>query len=276
MRMTAFNRGPQRRPLPQDVLLPDELIERARPHPHRQRRIGGWLLVDGFGVVEEAVGHRGECDRAGRRRNSLFVQRQDRTGHIETMAQGQIEKGALSHELAQIQFSRLYHEHGRTILAYALRRVEDREDAADVVAETFLIAWRRLAEVPAGAEARLWLYAVARRVIANLHRSERRRTRLGGRLAESLQTELATQPAPGGEAAEALRAMGGLSGEDRELLLLVSWEGLSPSEAAKVMGVSPLAARSRLHRARRRLRALIDDSNTAAQRSPELDTEEAR
>ena len=191
------------------------------------------------------------------------------------MAQGQIEKGALGHELAQIQFSRLYREQGRAILAYALRRVEDREDAADVVAETFLIAWRRLAEVPAGAEARLWLYAVARRTIANLHRSERRRTRLGGRLAESLRTELATQPAPTGEAAEALRAMGELGDEDRELLLLVAWEGLAPNEAATVLDVSSLAARSRLYRARRRLRALIDGDNKAHP-SPELDTEEAR
>ena len=192
------------------------------------------------------------------------------------MAQGQIEKGALGRELAQIQFSRLYREQGRAILAYALRRVEDREDAADVVAETFLIAWRRLAEVPAGAEARLWLYAVARRTIANLHRSERRRTRLGGRLAESLRTELATRPNPSGEAAEALRAMGELGDEDRELLLLIAWEGLSPSEAAKVLAVSSLAARSRLHRARRRLRALMESDTPAAHRSSELDTEEAR
>jgi RNA polymerase sigma-70 factor, ECF subfamily len=192
------------------------------------------------------------------------------------MAQSQIEKGALGHELAQVQFGRLYREQGREVLAYVLRRVEDREDAADVVAETFLVAWRRLAEIPPGAEARLWLYAVARRVIANLHRSERRRTRLGGRLAESLRTELATHPTPGDEAAEALRAMVDLSDEDRELLLLVSWEGLSPSEAAKVLEISSLATRSRLHRARRRLRALMEASKPAVQRSSELDTEEAR
>jgi RNA polymerase sigma factor (sigma-70 family) len=192
------------------------------------------------------------------------------------MAQSQIETGALSRELAQIQFGRLYREQGRAVLAYALRRVEDREDAADVVAETFLVAWRRLAEVPADPGSRLWLYAVARRVIANLHRSERRRTRLGGRLAESLRTELATHPTPSGEAAEVLGAMAGLSDEDRELLLLVSWEGLSPSEAAKVLAISSLAARSRLHRARRRLRALLEDERSTGHPSPELDTEEAR
>jgi RNA polymerase sigma-70 factor (ECF subfamily) len=192
------------------------------------------------------------------------------------MAQGQIEAGALERELAQARFSRLYREQGRAVLGYAVRRVDNGEDAADVVAETFLVAWRRLGEVPSGPAARLWLYAVARRVIANLHRSERRRTRLGRRLAESLRTELATHPAPAGEASEALRAMSALGEDDRELLLLVSWEELAPGEAAKVLGISSLAARSRLHRARRRLRALMEEHAAAGHRRPELDTEEAR
>jgi RNA polymerase sigma-70 factor (ECF subfamily) len=193
------------------------------------------------------------------------------------MASSQIEKkGALARELAQIRFGQLYREQGRAILAYALRRVEDPEDAADVVAETFLVAWRRLDEVPGDAGARLWLFGVARRVIANRHRAERRRTRLGERLAESLRTDLATQPAPAGEAAEALRAMGGLDDDDRELLLLVSWEELSPGEVAKVLGISSLAARSRLHRARRRLRTLLEQQESAGSPGPELDMEEAR
>lgn len=192
------------------------------------------------------------------------------------MAQGQIEMGTLGHELAQTQFSRLYRDQSRAVLAYALRRVGDREDAADVVAETFLIAWRRLGEVPAGDGERLWLYAVARRVIANLHRSERRRTRLGRRLAESLRTELAAHPTPDGEAAEALRAMAELGEEDRELLLLIAWEGLAPSEAAKVLAISSLATRSRLHRARRRLQNLLEADRSTGRASPELDTEETR
>lgn len=193
------------------------------------------------------------------------------------MAPSQIEKkGALGRELAQIRFGQLYRDQGRAILAYALRRVEDPEDAADVVAETFLVAWRRLDEVPSDARARLWLFGVARRVIANRHRAERRRTRLGERLAESLRTELATQPAPAGEAAEVMRAMEGLGDDDRELLLLVSWEELSPGEAAKVLGISSLAARSRLHRARRRLRDLLEQRESAGSRGPEPDMEEAR
>jgi RNA polymerase sigma-70 factor (ECF subfamily) len=193
------------------------------------------------------------------------------------MGPGQIEKkGVLSCELAQIRFGQLYRDQGRAILAYALRRVEGPEDAAEVVAETFLVAWRRLDEVPVDAEARLWLFGVARRVIANLHRAERRRTRLAERLAESLRTELAAQSASVGEAAEALRAMGGLDDDDRELLLLVSWEELSPGEAAKVLGISSLAARSRLHRARRRLRTLLEQRESAGSRGGELDMEEAR
>jgi RNA polymerase sigma-70 factor (ECF subfamily) len=193
------------------------------------------------------------------------------------MAPGQIEKkGALGRELTQVRFGRLYREQGRAVLAYALRRVEDPEDAADVVAETFLVAWRRLDEVPIGAKERLWLYAVARRVTANLRRAEGRRSRLAERLAESLQSELVTNPAPGGEAAEVLRAMGDLDEEDRELLLLVSWEELSPGQAAKVLGISSLAARSRLHRARRRLRTLLEQRESAGGRNPKLDKEEAR
>ncbi len=193
------------------------------------------------------------------------------------MAPGQTEKNAaLGRELTQNRFGRLYREQGRAILAYALRRVKDPEDAADVVAETFLVAWRRLDEVPIDAGARLWLFAVAHRVIANLHRAERRRTRLGDRLAESLRTELATRPAPAGEAAKALRAMGDLGDDDRELLLLVSWEELSPGEAAKVLGISSLAARSRLHRARRRLRDLLEERESAEGCGPELEMEEAR
>src|SRR5690242_16812284 len=178
------------------------------------------------------------------------------------MAPGQIEIDALGQELAQVHFTQLYREHGRAVLEYALRRVAEREDAADVVAETFLVAWRRHAEVPIGDGARLWLYGVARLVLANLHRAERRRTRLGQRLAETLRTELATDPEPRGEAAVVLRAIAGLGEEDRELLRLVTWEELSPSEAGRVLGITGLAARSRLHRARRRLRRVLEEHDT--------------
>jgi RNA polymerase sigma-70 factor, ECF subfamily len=192
------------------------------------------------------------------------------------MTSTDVEAEAIGRELAEIRFGRLYREQEQALLAYALRRVEKPHDAADVVAETFLVAWRRLGEVPTGTGARPWLYAVSRYVIANLHRTERRRTRLGARLAQSLQTELATHRAAGPETAEVLRAMAALEEADRELLRLVSWEGLSPSEAAKVLEISSLAARSRLHRARRRLRAALEEESAPDCGATEFDMEEAR
>src|ERR1700729_3008077 len=107
------------------------------------------------------------------------------------MADGQEKQGSLGEELARVRFGKLYRDQARAILSYALTRVDDPDDAPDAVAETFLVAWRRLEEVPIGPRERLWLYGVARRVIANLHRSARRRTRLAERLAESLRTEIA-------------------------------------------------------------------------------------
>lgn len=80
------------------------------------------------------------------------------------------------------RFERIYEVGYEPILAFALRRTATPEDAADVVAETFLTAWRRLAEVPDPPEARLWLYATARRVLANQRRGQRRYQRLAARL----------------------------------------------------------------------------------------------
>src|SRR3954447_15329981 len=84
------------------------------------------------------------------------------------------------------RFTRLFADTEREILAYALRRVDRPEDAADVVAETFLVAWRRLDDLPSGDGARLWLYGVARRQLANQRRGRLRRSRLANRLRDAL------------------------------------------------------------------------------------------
>lgn len=170
------------------------------------------------------------------------------------MARNATTEGALPHEIAEARFSRLYRDHEREILRYALRRSDEPQDAADVVAETFLVAWRRLAEVPTSGEARLWLYATARRVLANNRRGIRRRTRLAERLREELRQQLPWQPA---RDRPVLDALAGMADADRELLMLVGMEELTPSEAARVLGISTMAARTRLHRARRRLRARL-------------------
>ena len=154
-------------------------------------------------------------------------------------------------------FLRLYADHFTAVLAYALRRVDRPEDAADVVADTFLVAWRRIAHVPVGDEARPWLYGVARRVLANQRRGEGRRTALGRRLREELS---AVVPDTSGEVvqrADVTAAMRRLSARDQEVLELHLWEGLEPREIADVLGLTTVVVRPRLSRARARLRELL-------------------
>jgi RNA polymerase sigma factor (sigma-70 family) len=161
----------------------------------------------------------------------------------------------------QERFRHVYAEHVDRVLGYALRRVDRPEDAGDVVAETFLVAWRRLGDVPDEPATRLWLYGVARRVLANQRRGERRRTALGERLSADLAVSVPDH-APG--VAERLRyahALEQLAERDREMILLHAWEGLEPREIAEVLGVSAVAVRSRLSRARARLRSQLGDDS---------------
>jgi RNA polymerase sigma factor (sigma-70 family) len=153
-------------------------------------------------------------------------------------------------------FDLLFDEHRRAVLAYALRRVDDPADAADALAETFLVAWRRLDDVPTGADAKPWLLAVARRVLSNQCRGARRRLGLADRLAQELS---AYRPAVPTESDLLVRrALAGLSEADREVLLLSAWEGLTPAEIGAVVGIRAVSVRSRLHRARRRLRSELE------------------
>lgn len=173
---------------------------------------------------------------------------------------------------AEGRFERLFAAHSRAILAYALRRTRRAEDAADVLGEVMLIAWRRLDEVPTGDGTRPWLFAVARRVLANQSRADTRRLRLTERLKQDLREELVDGGAADvrSEAGEVHAALTQLSASDRELVLLIAWEGLSPSQAARALGIGPAAARTRLHRARRRLkRALADDVARRLERKPQ-------
>ena len=180
----------------------------------------------------------------------------------------------LPREVAEARFADLYRDHARELLGYALRRSADPDDAADVIAETFLVAWRRLDQVPLGAEARLWLFGTARRVLANQKRGTRRRDRLTERLRDELRRQL---PAPRPrEGSVVLEALAELRDADRELLMLIGWEELTPAEAAGALGISPLAARTRLHRARRRLRARLAEQPSASSRNPEIEVEEAQ
>jgi RNA polymerase sigma-70 factor, ECF subfamily len=157
------------------------------------------------------------------------------------------------------RFSALYQRQYDAVLRYALRRT-DPETARDVVAETFLIAWRRLDVVPADdASAGPWLYGVARRVLANAERSQRRAENLTGRLRQERQNASAADAA--GVVAETSRltaALATLTEADQEALRLVGWEELDLAGAALTMGCSRGAMAVRLHRARRRLERALE------------------
>jgi len=166
----------------------------------------------------------------------------------------------VSQPVPEARFTALFDATYQALLGYAVRRVADPEDAADVVAETYLVAWRRLDDVPEGADARPWLFGVARNVLANYYRAGRRRTVLAHRLRETLRTDLPQLPAA--PTAVGL-AMARLGEDDRELLRLVAWEGLAREEIAMVLRVPRATVRVRLHRARRRLLALMAEIDAA-------------
>lgn len=151
----------------------------------------------------------------------------------------------------QHRFEAVYAAHHAPILGYLLRRTDNPDDAADVLAETFLTAWRRLDDVPAGPDARLWLYGVARRVLANYHRGQRRRLALADRLRADLAVSY-RPPEYTGELAQIAGAYRRLPAGEREVLALSAWEGLGHGEIAVVLDCSRNAVRIRLHRARKR------------------------
>ena len=160
----------------------------------------------------------------------------------------------------QARFEEIYQAYSGLILAYAARRTGDVSDASDVVAETFTVAWRRLEDIPAGEQARPWLYGVARRVLANQRRSAKRRRRLHDRLQSEPSGLVGSEPSDSDspELAHIAEAFAQLTEDDRELLTLLAWDGLSREEIAAVLGCSPATVRVRLYRARKRLTQRLD------------------
>ena len=148
---------------------------------------------------------------------------------------------------------------------YARHRGLTGPDAEDLVAQTLEIAWRRIDDVPA-AEPLPWLYAVAHNLWRNQARRERRRRDLLARFRASLPTPAGHDPAAA-EAGVLRAALASLSDADQEVLRLVAWDGLSPADLAIVLGCSPVAARTRLHRARSRLAARLGISPGSARRT---------
>lgn len=161
-------------------------------------------------------------------------------------------------------FEALVAEVHRPVLRYLLRRT-DRETAADVLGDTLLALWRGRDRVPPDA-ALPWAYGVARGCLANARRGERRRDALVARLA----VVDPPRPADGPEESlatddPALRsALARLTTTEAEVVRLWAWEDLTPAEIAVVLGTTPNAVSIRLHRARSRLRALLEEARKDA------------
>lgn len=152
----------------------------------------------------------------------------------------------------QQRLESMYDSCAHTVYAYALRHC-GRDDADDIVSETFAVAWRRIEVVPAAALP--WLLVTAGNVIRNRRRADVRRSDLAANLALSFVADAGGVDELVTERAVLLAALGRLSDLEREALLLVAWDGLDLAGAAEVARCAPRAFRARLARARSRLAA---------------------
>jgi RNA polymerase sigma-70 factor, ECF subfamily len=152
----------------------------------------------------------------------------------------------------EIRFTELARAVGDPLRRFVVRRAEASQ-VDDVLADTMLVLWRRLDDVPRD-EPLPWCYGVARGCLANAHRSSRRRQRLTDRLAT---VRVSQAPAEDPDLHDALAR---LSPDDRELVRLWAWEELQPHQIATVLGVTPNAVSIRLHRARKKLATLLDEA----------------
>jgi RNA polymerase sigma factor (sigma-70 family) len=212
-----------------------------RPAKENPRKRGGFLYVQSLETrhVDTAVG--AESSVIG----------EDRESASRTAAAG--HSGFVDGRDPEA-FRAFYRAHYRTVCRYLSVRT-DRDVVEDVAAETFLVAWRRQADLPQHAVP--WLLNTAGKCLANHRRSRERSNALVNRLGGSLPGEDAgidDALARSGQLRALRAALTGLSDLDRELLLLSHWDGLAPREIASVLDVNAVVLRARLHRASRRLR----------------------
>lgn len=159
------------------------------------------------------------------------------------------------------RFETMYRENYSAVLRYALRRA-DFATASDVVAETFVVAWRRFDDVPPHAIP--WLLGVARKTLANKRRADARQAATSAQLRRS-SPDTAYDPGEYDRSDRVvLAAVNRLPRREREAITLLAWDQLTSAEAAKAAGCTPVAFRVRLHRARKRLRrelAIAEESS---------------
>lgn len=162
----------------------------------------------------------------------------------------------------EAQFEELYRTAGTRILGFLARRCDSPEDAADMFSEVVMVAWKRRRDLPSPPDDVLWLFGVARLVLLADRRMLARRTRTVNELARQLGP-WHHEPDHAGAVALA-QSLSSLSDMDREVLTLSVWEGLNAVEIGEVLAIPAVSVRSRLHRARVRLRTQLatDPSET--------------
>jgi RNA polymerase sigma-70 factor (ECF subfamily) len=159
---------------------------------------------------------------------------------------------------AETRFRALFDTAYPALRRYARARGLEPADADDLVAEVLTIAWRRLDDVPAD-DPLPWLFATARNVWRNHLRSTRRRAELTARVPAATTT--APPPEPGAHSVtDILEALAQLSDDDQEILRLAAWDGLTTAQLARTFSCNEGTARVRLHRARQRLAACLENS----------------
>jgi len=166
------------------------------------------------------------------------------------------------------EFARVVATHRNALLRYGLRRLDDHSTAEDLVAETFVIVWRRFEELPPRDEELFWFYGIAGRVLANLLRGRQRSMRLEARLAFERESDLETPRYTEYDVEALLTGLSELSPEERELIQFAYWEKLSYREMGIALGCSEKAAGIRLSRARQHLRERLNPSSVEATVSP--------
>lgn len=161
--------------------------------------------------------------------------------------------------VAKARFEDLWSHHYPELYAFVRRRLDSDEATGDVASETFLIAWRRLDELPE--EPRAWLFGVARKQLANVHRGRRRRRALEVKLTAFADLRSAEPETINNPDLDALvAAFQDLRPADRELLGLLVFDELRPKEIAEVLDISPARVSVRLHRAKERLRKEVSQA----------------
>ncbi len=168
-------------------------------------------------------------------------------------------------------FSELYRRTQGDLLAFLLRRCSSAEDAADCLAETYLLAWKKRDQMPIGAETRPWLFGVARNVMRRGNEVRDRTVAAASALAAEVERSgtIGAKPDLAGPD-PVMAAMRHLSELDQEIITMLIWDDLAPREVAAVLGLTPNVVRVRAHRARAKLKAALAYQDPGGEAEPEL------